>query len=87
MILRSVYHLRFWKLIHWFEVRDLQFTDRLNSQRNRFVGCAVRPVGPQTSPCRPQDAEDLRTVEPLAFAVITETHDSMSPRSGNLPPV
>ena len=62
-------------LVETFEVRNLQLAHGLDRQVERFVGTTVPADGPSRGP---QDAEDLRSIEPLSFTMLAEAHGSVA---------
>jgi hypothetical protein len=58
-------------LVEAFHVRNLESPHGLDRYRQRFVGARMPPQGLSR---RPQEAEDLRPIEPLPVTVLAEAH-------------
>jgi len=57
-----------------FEMRYLERANGFDGGRQRLIRILLAPGSPKLFSGRPQDPEDLRPVESLSLAVITERH-------------
>jgi hypothetical protein len=60
------------RVVEAFHVRNFQFANGLDGLTERLVGAAVLLQSLSRSP---QDAKDLRSIEPLSFTMFTEAHN------------
>ena len=70
----AVFHL-----FQMFQVGYLERADGVDGHREGEVGTVWRILLAQTRAHCAQDAEDLRTIKTLTFAVLTDAHDDLSP--------
>jgi hypothetical protein len=71
-------------VFYWIEMRNVERTHGLDSQRERLICVALCSRLPQPLTCGAERAQHLCAVEPLTLTVLTETHTHFLPDRAHL---